>query len=202
MRPLGACLKALLEVCSGSVGLDETSALLLDPAGQRELDLAVVHLLDERTSGLVGVHSLHSDDLDGVGPGPVPGPHVPVALGDGPADGEVSVLAVHVVGSRPGVVSQPDPEVLDLLHGDDLSSGLLKFPQLSQEVPEARLGHNGIRGEDSHPVERSLRLILSWLLTTNHAEFSKSSFCLHFISCRSESSNISLVVSSQLRMSR
>ena len=30
------------------------------------------------------------DDLDGVGPGPVPGSHVPVALGDGSGDGERS----------------------------------------------------------------------------------------------------------------
>ena len=149
--------------------------MLLDPAGQRELDLGVVHLLDQRTPGLVGSDGLDSDDLDGVSPGPVPGPHVPVALGDSSTDGEVTILAVHVVGTgpsegsyktlrsithnSPGVISQPDAKVLDLerlplldlLHGDDLSSGLLKFPQLSQEVPEARLGHDGIRSKDSHP---------------------------------------------------
>ena len=149
--------------------------MLLDPAGQRELDLGVVHLLNQRTPGLVGSDGLDSDDLDGVSPSPVPGPHVPVALGDGSTDGQVTILAVHVVGTgpaednyktlrsitqnSPGVVSQPDAKVLDLerlpllnlFHGDDLSSGLLKFPQLSQEIPEARLGHDGIRSKDSHP---------------------------------------------------
>ena len=41
------------------------------------------------------------DHLDGVGPGPVSCAHVAVALGDGRAHGQVPVLAVHVVGSRP-----------------------------------------------------------------------------------------------------
>ena len=116
-----------------------------------------------------------------MGSGPVPGSHVPVALGDGATDGEVTVLAVHVVGPGPaaqqlvrlhhitshltvlpGVVSQPDAEVLDLqrlplldlLNGDDLSGSLLKFPQLSQEVPETRLGHDGVGSEDLHPEQR------------------------------------------------
>ena len=51
------------------------------------------------------------------------------------------------MGSRSGVVSQPDPEVLDLegvllldlLDGDDLSGGLLELTQLTQEVPEPRI---------------------------------------------------------------
>ena len=42
------------------------------------------------------------DHLDGMGPGPVSCAHVAVALGDGRAHGQVPVLAVHVVGSRPG----------------------------------------------------------------------------------------------------
>ena len=70
--------------------------------------------------------------------------HVAIALGDGSADGQVSVLAVHVVGSGPGVVSEPDAEVLDLeglplddlLNADDLSGGLLELAELAQEVPE------------------------------------------------------------------
>ena len=41
------------------------------------------------------------DHLDGVGPGPVSCAHVAVALGDSRAHGQVPVLAVHVVGSRP-----------------------------------------------------------------------------------------------------
>ena len=41
--------------------------------------------------------------LDGVSPGAVAGAHVAVALGDGSADGQVPVLAVHVVGSGPEI---------------------------------------------------------------------------------------------------
>jgi hypothetical protein len=104
------------------------------------------------------------DDLDGVGPGPLPGSHVPVALVDGSEDGEVAVLPVHVVGAGPGVISQPDAEVLDLewltlpdlLHGHDLSGGLLELPELLQEVPEARLGNDLVGGKDSHPIIATL----------------------------------------------
>ena len=96
-----------------------------------------------------------------MGPGPVPGPHVPVALGDGAAHRQVSVLPVHVVGPGPRVVSQPNPEVLnllrlpllDLLHADDLAGGLLELPQLPQEVPEPGLSHDHVRSEDPHPRE-------------------------------------------------
>lgn len=37
-----------------------------------------------------------------------PGSYVPVALGGGSRDGEVPVLAAHVVGARPAVVPLPD----------------------------------------------------------------------------------------------
>ena len=102
------------------------------------------------------------------------------------------VLAVHVVGAGPGVVAQPDAEVLnlqrlpllDLLHGHDLARGLLELPQLPQEVPEAGLGHDGVRSEDPHSVERSLGLVLRWHFATNHAKFSQCSLSSH---CRGRS---------------
>jgi len=178
----------LLEVCTRSVGLDETSSLLLDPAWKRELDLGIVHLLDQWTTTFSGFDSLASDDLDAVGSGSMSGSHVSVTLCDGSTDSEVSVLPVHVMGSRSGVVSQPDSKVLDLqglplldfLHGDDLSGGLLELPELTQKVPESTLGDNGIWSEDPHSVKRSLWLIFSWCFTTNHFEFSQSSLCSHF----------------------
>ena len=68
----------LLEVSSWSVGLDKATSLLLDPAWERELDLAVVHLLDQRTATLASLHGLASDDLDAVGTGSVSGSHVPI----------------------------------------------------------------------------------------------------------------------------
>ena len=167
----------LLEVSGWSVSLGESSSLLLDPTGQGETDLGVMHLRNQGAAALASLNNLAPRDvrvrnfnnlsgevvlpnnLDGVGPGPVPGSHVPVALGDGSGDGEVPVLTVHVVGAGPGVVSQPDAKVLDLkwlpfpdlLHGHDLTGGLLELPELPQEVPEAGLGNDLVGGKDPHP---------------------------------------------------
>lgn len=97
------------------------------------------------------------------------GSHVTVALGDCVADGQITVLAVHVVGARTRIVTQPDAEVLDadgsalvdLLDRDDLTGGLLELLQLAQEIPETRLRDNVVRSEDSHLVEGSGGLLLS-----------------------------------------
>lgn len=94
--------------------------------------------------------------------------HVAVALGDGTADGQVAVLTVHVVSSRTGVITQPDAEVLDLqrsllvlaLDGDNFTSCLLEFAQLTQEVPEPRLGDDVIWCEDDHLEERWIWILL------------------------------------------
>merc|ERR1719445_1902314 len=102
----------LLEVGTRSVGLDETSSLLLDPAWERELDLGVVHLLDQWTTTFSGFNGLTSDDLDAVGSGSMSGSHVSVTLGDGSTDSEVSVLPVHVVGSRSGTYLNQIPKFL------------------------------------------------------------------------------------------
>merc|ERR1719315_120656 len=179
----------------------QPATLLGHPAGQWELDLGVVHLCDEGTAALPGSHYLAPDYLDSVGPGPVPGPHVPVALGDGPVHSEVPVLTVHVVGAGPRVVPQPDTEVLDdqrlllsdFLHRHDFSSGLLELPQLPQEIPEPGFGDNLIRCKDPHPVEGSHWLSLSGELAANDPVFLQGSLRLHPVfSCRSESSNKSL----------
>lgn len=37
---------------------------------------------------------------------------------------------------------------------DNLSGGFLHLPQLGDEVPEARLGHHMVWGEDPHAVQR------------------------------------------------
>ena len=64
----------------------------------------------------------------------------------------------------PGIITKPDSEVLDLqrllladlLNRDNLASGLLELPQLPQEVPEAGLGHDGVRSEDPHSKQRKV----------------------------------------------
>jgi len=179
----------LLEVSCWSVSLSQSTSLLLDPASQGELDLGVVHLCHEWAAALAGLNNLTPDDLDSVSPGSVPGSHVPVALGDSGRDGQVPVLTVHVVGAGPGVVSQPDTEVLDLkwlplpdlLDRHDLSSSLLELPELPQEIPETRLGNDLVGGENSHPVERSDWLTLSGELASDDTVFFKCSLALHFV---------------------
>lgn len=39
------------------------------------------------------------------------------------------------------------------VQADDLAIGLLDLPELSKEVPEPRLGHNGVGREDAHAVQ-------------------------------------------------
>lgn len=53
--------------------------------------------------------------MDGPEAGTVAGSHVGVEGLDGVDSGQLTVLLVHVVRTRAGVVSEPDAEVLDLL---------------------------------------------------------------------------------------
>jgi len=148
-----------------------------------------VGLGHQRATAFPRGNRLASDDLDGVSTGPVPGSHVAVALGDGAVHGKVTVLPVHVVGSRSGVVSQPDPEVLDLegvllldlLDGDDLSGGLLELTQLTQEVPEPGLSHDRVSGEEPLPVKGSDWLSLSRELAPDDCVLFKGSLGLHLL---------------------
>lgn len=52
--------------------------------------------------------------MDGSETGTVAGSHVGVEGLDGIRPGHLTVLLVHVVGARAGVISDPDTEVLDL----------------------------------------------------------------------------------------
>lgn len=146
---------------------------------QWELDLGIVELLDVHTARLGSCDGLHLDDLDGVGTGTMTSAHVAVALCYGTTDRQVTVLAVHVVCARTGIVTQPDAKVLDfdwrclvnLLQGDNLASGLLELLQLAQEVPETGFGNNVVGSEDTHLVQRRLWLLLAWQLAANDLVF-------------------------------
>ena len=71
------------------------------------------------------------------------GSHVSVALCDSRTDSKVTVLPVHVVGSRPRVIPQPNAEVLDvgrplltdLLNRDNFAVGFLDLLKVGHEVP-------------------------------------------------------------------
>lgn len=51
--------------------------------------------------------------MDRVSAGPVSCSHITVALGDSTSNTQVTVLAVHVVYTGTGLVTQPDTEILD-----------------------------------------------------------------------------------------
>jgi len=170
------------EECVWFVGLHKGSLVLGDPLWKRELDVGIVHLLDQGPSALAGGDSLTSDDLDGVVPGSMPGSHIDVTGGNSLLNRQVTVLPVHVVGSRSGVISQPDSVILhllwvlliDTLTGDNLTSGLLELTQLTQKVPKPGLSNDMVGSKDSHPVQRSNRLILCGKLSSYHSKLLQS----------------------------
>jgi hypothetical protein len=105
--------------------------------------------------------------------------HVAVARCHRTANGQVTVLSVHVVGARPRVVAQPDAKVLDLqrcllehtLDGHNFAGGLLEFAQLTQEIPETGLGNDLVGRKDVHFEEGRRWLLFGGQFTANHLVF-------------------------------
>ena len=115
----------------------------------------------------IGIYEINGTYLDGMGTGTMTGCHVGVALCYCTTDCQVTVLSVHVVSSRTRIISQPDTEVLYsqwclfvlTFHWNDFTSCLLELTQLTQKVPETRLGNDVIRSENVHLEQWG-----SWLL--------------------------------------
>ena len=85
-----------------------------DAVGQGELDARDQDLLDVGAADISVRDLSNTDDLDRAGAGTVAGSHVRVASLDSGNAGQLTVLLVHVVGARAGVVTDPDTEVLGL----------------------------------------------------------------------------------------
>lgn len=119
------------------------------------------------------------DDLDGPEASPVASSHILVAGGDGVGAAELTELLVHVVGSRAGIVPQPNTKVLDVLGlllvddaaGEDLSVHLLQVPELLHEVPEPALGNKVVDGEETHAVDLGGDLLLGGTTTSDDQVF-------------------------------
>ena len=119
-----------------------------------------MELLDVGAEGLLGLKLVDLNDVDVVPGGLVDGGHLVVHLVDGTDAGGVPELLVQVVDAGPRSVTEEDAEVLDgaglllgqLVDGEELAVRLLDLGKLAQEVPEARLGHNVVLGEDAHAV--------------------------------------------------
>lgn len=132
----------------------------IDTVGEGELDVALGELHAVGAPEILGAEDGGTDDLDRSGTATVAAGHLVVELGDGAGEGEVTELAVHVVGAGAGVVTEPDAVVLDgagvLLDDlgavEDLTGGLLHLAELVEVVPELGLGDDGVGGEEDHPV--------------------------------------------------
>jgi len=122
------------------------------------------------------------NDLDASWSSSVSSSHIHVELVNCSNTGGISELFVDVVGSGSTIVSNESTEVLqhvwflltDLVNGKDFSGTGLHLVVLRQEVPESRLGDNGVDSKDSHSVQGWLGVVLCRLMTTNNLIFSNT----------------------------
>lgn len=176
---------AARSVQGGSDGSDGTvdglEGSALESVGLGEFD-SKSSVLDHLGTAQVGVvDHAGSDDLDGVLGGAMTSSHLHVHLGDGTADGAVSVLLVHVHRSCAGQVSQNNAVVSDaaglsledLGGGDDLTLDLADLVLTFHEVPELRPGEDGVAAEHAHSVECWVRVRLSGEASAHNVELSQ-----------------------------
>ena len=141
--------------------------------GQSELQVLVrVHHVLVSLQ-LAVLHHSRLDDLDRTVASTVRSSHLLVALLHRAQKGHITVLLVHVVGSRARVVAQPNTEVLHLrsrlvdlpshspstthlVHSQNLSGSVLHLLQSVHEVPVAGLGSHRVGSEQSHSVDLRL----------------------------------------------
>ena len=127
---------------------------------KRELNILLSKLHTIRTPQICSLNGSSSDDLNGTGTSTMPSSHLIEALGDSPTGGQITVLAVHIVGTGSGIVTEPDSNVFDdagvLLYDfnavEDFSSGFLHLTELVHVVPELGFGNGGVGCEDDHAV--------------------------------------------------
>ena len=140
-------------------------------------------LTDLRASDLVLAQDGGPDDLDGVQRSRVATRQLHVHLRDGTAEGHISVLLVHVNGTRAGQVAKNDTVVPDsasllledLTGGDDFTLNFANLVLSLHVVPELGPGKNGVPLEDTHSVEGRVRVRLRGEGTTHDVELSQLS---------------------------
>ena len=137
---------------------------------KRELDLRIVELGNVGSLRVFSLDLLNSDNLEIMCSGSMPGSHISIALSDSPGRSLITVLSVHVVGSAPGIVPQPDSDVLDSVELgfsnpfalQDFSVGFLGLDQFTDEVPVLGFSNDGVGCEDLHLVDLGIGFLLSW----------------------------------------
>jgi hypothetical protein len=132
----------------------------LDEIGRGELD-DFEDLLQQLSARLPGTKVSRSTYVNRPEPRAMSGGHILVQSLHSIRPAHLTILLVHVVRTRSRIVADPDAEVLDLersllvddIQGDDLAVRLLDLAELHEEVPEARLCHDGVRCKDAHAVQ-------------------------------------------------
>jgi len=117
-----------------------------------------------------------ADNLDRAKASTMATRHLGVELVHGAREGQVTVLAVHIMRAGAGVVLDPDGVVLDdagvafhqLVNVQNLARGLLHLVHLVQEVPETGLGHHLVGREDLHPEHRGGGVRLGGHVPSHH----------------------------------
>jgi len=157
--------------------------------GEGESDLARRKLGTIGPFELSSSKSCSSDDLDGTGTATMTPSHFVVQLRNGTSKFQIAVLAVHVVGSRPRVIPEPDSIVLNSarvflnnFHAvEDLASCLLHLTELTHEIPKLRLGCDGVGGEDDHAVRLRVGVFVGASLSADYLVLPHFSCCSHSV---------------------
>lgn len=127
------------------------------------------------------VQHARPDDLNRVLSSRVTTSHLHVHLGNGTAEGDVSVLLVHVDGIGTGQVSQHDAVVTDgagllledLASGDDFTLDLADLVLALHVVPELGAGEDGVALEDAHAVQGRVGGLLSGQGSSHNVKLSQ-----------------------------
>lgn len=167
----------------------EQTLRLLNSVRKRELEIAGKQLLDVLSLDVLSLLYLNNtQDVNTSKSRSMSSCHILIQGLNGLSSAQCSVFLVHVVSSRSRIISDPDTKVLDLcgsflvdlINRNDFTVCLLDSSQSSQEVPESRLGHYSIRGEDSHSVKFWFWFDLRRQPSADNLIFIKSSHLLVF----------------------
>ena len=146
-----------------------------------EFNVLVVILGDLLSLHTTVVQHARPDDLNRVLSSRVTASHLHVHLGNGTAEGDVSVLLVHVDGIGTGQVSQHDAVVthgtgllLENLAGrDDFTLDLADLVLALHVVPELGAGEDGVALEDAHAVQGRIGGLLSGQGSSHNVKLSQ-----------------------------
>ena len=133
----------------------------------RELEALRGELLDLRAGDLRVGEADGLDDMDALVPGAVATGHLAVHLGDGAAEGSVSVLLVHVHIILARQVLQDNAVILDggalaledLGDRNDLTLALADLVLTLHLIPEPGAREDGVLGEHSDPEARRIGVV-------------------------------------------